>query len=57
MKNRSRALFWWLLAASTAGALIGGTAAARAPACVRCYPCGCATDGGYITCCTVSTCP
>ncbi len=50
MRRGKKALLRWMLAAGTAGALIGGMASAAAPECIRVYACGCASDGGYIYC-------
>lgn len=56
MRFGKKTLVHWLLAAGTAGALIGGMASARQPECYRVYPCGCASDGGYMYCSEYTPC-
>lgn len=50
MNHKTKMLFHWLLAAGVAGALLGGIASAQRPDCYKLYPCGCASDGGYLYC-------
>ncbi len=51
MSRRNKVFLRWLLAAGAAGALIGGAASAMEPEnCLKIYPCGCASDGGYMYC-------
>ena len=46
---------WALLLAAAAG-LGGAVAYAQRAECWDCTPCGCAADGGYILCCSVTAC-
>jgi hypothetical protein len=50
MTRGKKVLVRWMLAAVTAGALLGGTASAELPECIKVYACGCSSDGGYIYC-------
>lgn len=50
MTRGQKVLVHWMLAAVTAGALLGGMASAERPTCIKVYACGCASDGGYIYC-------
>lgn len=56
MKPGKRTLLRWLIVAGAAGALVGGVATAMPPQCWYCEPCGCASDGGEIMCCTAGSC-
>lgn len=56
MNRKRKMLFHWLLAAGVAGALIGGIASAQRPECYKLYPCGCASDGGYLYCVVETPC-
>ncbi len=53
--NARKTLYRWMLAAGAAAALLGATAYAQRM-CMDCEPCGCASDGGYILCCSESAC-
>ncbi|MBM7116132.1 hypothetical protein I3V78_21505 [Archangium primigenium] len=56
MKNAKTGVFYWLLTAGLAGALIGSSAEALPPECYQCRPCGCSSDGGQLQCCGFGTC-
>lgn len=57
MKSRKKTLLRWLVAAGAAGAFMAGAAHAMYDdECWKCYPCGCANDGGNMMCCGPAAC-
>ena len=57
MKSGKKALLRWLVAAGVTGALLSGAAyAMQRNDCWKCYPCGCANDGGELMCCEGTAC-
>ncbi|QRN98395.1 hypothetical protein JRI60_04865 [Archangium violaceum] len=56
MKSRQKVVRRWMAAAVAAGTLLGGAAYALSKDCWRCWPCGCAEDGGYVMCCENYAC-
>jgi hypothetical protein len=56
MKSAKRVVFYGLLAAGVASAVLAGSASALPAECFQCRPCGCSSDGGQLMCCGLGAC-